>query len=156
MKREECVLPPEALRALQPFFPDYDLTRVRIRTGIPRYVIGDPLGYADRDTIYLQKGAFQPETPDGLALLAHEIAHCRQYAHWGTWRFRAQYLRVYWRGRRRGMNHDAAYRNIPFEVEARAIEDLVFETLQSQLEISPQLVMVNSGSLKLYEDETCP
>ena len=152
MKRAACALPSEAISALQPFFPDYDLARVSIRTGIPRYVIGDPLGYADRDTIYLQKGAFKPDTTQGLALLAHEIAHCRQYARCGTWRFRRLYLQSYWRNRRQGMNHESAYWHIPFEIEARAIEELVFETLQDQLEIAPQLVMVNSGSLKLYED----
>lgn len=151
MRRREFALPSEAIKTLQAFFPDYELARVRVREGIPRYVIGDPLGYADRDTIYLQRGAYQPDTPQGLALLAHEIAHCRQYAKCGTWRFRRLYLQAYWRSRRRGLTHEAAYWNVPFEVEARAIEDLVLETLQHQLVISPQLVLVNSGSLKLYE-----
>ena len=150
--RVEFALPPDAICALQPFFPTFDLTRVRVREGIPRYVIGDPLGYADGDVIYLQRGAFQPDTTQGLALLAHEIAHCQQYERLGKWRFRAEYLRAYWRNRRQGMNHNEAYWHVPFEIEARMIEDLAFETLQEQLEIAPQLVMVNSGSLKLYED----
>ncbi|NOT63203.1 MAG: DUF4157 domain-containing protein [Acidobacteria bacterium] len=154
MKREriECALPPDAISALQPFFPAFDLARIRIREGIPRYVIGDPLGYADGDVIYLQRGAYQPDTTQGLALLAHEIAHCQQYERLGKWRFRAEYLRAYGRNRRSGMAHDAAYWQVPFEIEARAIEDLVFETLQEQLTLAPQLVMINSGSLKLYED----
>ncbi len=152
MKRAEFVLPTEAIRALQPFFPAFDLARVRLREGIPRYVIGEPLGYVENRTIYLRKGAFQPDTTDGLALLAHEIAHCQQYERVGTLRFLVRYAGAYFRNRLRGMNHDAAYLNIPFEIEARMIEDLAFETLQQQLEIAPQLVMVNSGSLKLYED----
>ena len=154
MKREriEFALPPDTVRALQPFFPAFDLTVIRLREGIPRYVIGEPLGYVEGRTIYLRKGAFQPDTTDGLALLAHEIAHCQQYERVGTLRFLARYAWAYCRNRLRGMNHDAAYQNIPFEIEARMIEDLAFETLQEQLEIAPQLVMVNSGSLKLYED----
>ena len=156
MKRAEFVLPTEAIRALQPFFPTFDLARIRLREGIPRYVIGEPLGYVEGSTIYLRKGVFQPETTDGLALLAHEIAHCQQYERLGTRRFLVRYVWAYCRNRLRGMNHDAAYRDIPFEIEARRIEDFVFETLQEQLELAPQLVMVNSGSLKLYEDKACP
>ena len=152
MKRAEFVLPAETIRALQPFFPAFELTRVRLREGIPRYVIGEPLGFALGKTIYLRKGVFQPDTTDGLALLAHEIAHCQQYERLGMLGFLVRYAWAYRRNRWRGMNHDAAYRNIPFEIEARLIEDLALETLQQQLEIAPQLVMVNSGSLKLYED----
>lgn len=128
-------LPPEAIHVLQPFFPRFDLRQLRVREGLPRYVqlAGEaPLGYADRRTIYLQVGAFQPHTSTGLALLAHEITHCWQYAQLGTWRFRARYLAAYWRNRRRGLNHAAAYWQIPFEVEARAREALVLETLQEQ------------------------
>ena len=151
-KRLEYSLPPDAVRALQPFFPAFDLTRVRLREGIPRYVIGEPLGYVEGRTIYLRKGVFQPETTDGLALLAHEIAHCQQFERVGTLRFLLRYGWAYGWNRLRGMNHNAAYLNIPFEIEARLIEDLAFETLQQELVIAPQLVMVNSGSLKLYED----
>src|ERR1044071_6205177 len=99
MRRAWFALPPEAVQVLQPFFPGYDVRRVRVREGIPRYVIGDPLGYADRDNVYLQKGAYQPETIAGLALLAHEIAHCQQYDRYGTWNFRARYLGEYFKYR---------------------------------------------------------
>ena len=129
MKRVARPLPPEALRLLQPFFPSFDLRRIRVCEGIPRYVIGDALGYADRDTIYLQRGAYQPETIHGLALLAHEIAHCQQYDRYGAWRFRVRYLSEYFKYRRRGMNHATAYWHISFEIQARAVEDLVAETL---------------------------
>ena len=134
MKRAGQALPPEAVLVLQPFFSSYDVRRVRVREGIPHYVIGEPLGYAARDTVYLQGGAYQPATIAGLALLAHEIAHCQQYDHYGVWRFRALYLQAYFKNRRRGMKHAAAYWNVPFEIQARAIEDLVFETLQEQAE----------------------
>ena len=153
MKRARFALPPEAVHVLQPFFPGYDVRRVRVREGIPRYVIGDPLGYADRDNIYLQKGAYQPETIAGLALLAHEVAHCQQYDRYGTWNFRARYLRAYFQNRRRGMNHATAYWHVPFEIQARAVEDLVFETLQEQAEFSAQQAALNAGVRKLFESQ---
>jgi hypothetical protein len=135
MRRAAITLPPEAIQALQPFFPGFDLRRICVCEGIPRYVSlsgGEPIGYADRNTIYLQRGAYQPDTVAGLALLAHEITHCLQYAEHGTWRFRARYLAAYINNRRRGMPHAAAYWHIPFEVQARAVEDFVFAALQEE------------------------
>lgn len=143
MKRAARPLPPEAVRLLQPFFPGYDLRRIRVCEGIPRYVIGDPLGYAERDTIYLQRGAYQPETIHGLALLAHELAHCQQYDLYGAWRFRARYLGEYFKYRWRGLNHTTAYWKISFEVQARAVEDLVAETLRDRADPALPLVLVN-------------
>jgi hypothetical protein len=140
MNRAAFALLPEAIQVLQPFFPGFDLQRLRIREGIPRYIRlsgGEPIGYADRATIYLQKGAYQPETVAGLALLAHEITHCWQYAEQGTWRFRVRYLAAYYRNRQRGMLHAAAYWHIPFEVQARAVEEFVFETLQETTVSAP-------------------
>jgi hypothetical protein len=130
MKGRGTALPEETIRTLAPFFPGFDLTRVRVREGIPRYVAGDPLGYADRYTIYFRKGEYRPDTIAGLALLAHELAHCWQYCQCGTWRFRARYLAAYFKNRRRGLRHQEAYWNIPFEAQARAVEDLVREALQ--------------------------
>jgi hypothetical protein len=150
MKRAAHPLPSEAIRLLQPFFPGFDLRRVHVREGIPRYVISDPIGYAERDTIYLQRGAFQPETIHGLALLAHEIAHCQQYDRYGTWRFRVRYLGEYFRNRRRGMNHAAAYWHISFEVQARIVEDLVAETLQDCEDLALPLALVNHDALNPF------
>lgn len=153
MRRAVFALPPDAVRVLQPFFPGYDVRRVRVREGIPRYVIGEPLGYADRDNIYLQRGAYQPETIAGLALLAHEIAHCQQYDRHGAWQFRRRYLQAYFQNRRRGMNHATAYWHVPFEIQARVVEDLVFETLQEQAEVSSQLLKINAGVLELFDSQ---
>jgi len=130
MKREAVALPEEVLALLAPFFPGFDLSRVRIHEGIPRYVIGDPIGYADRYNIYFAPGAYRVDTVGGLALIAHEIAHCLQYKNHGVWSFRARYLSAYFKNRWRGMNHLKAYRNIPFEVEARQIEAEVYRELK--------------------------
>jgi hypothetical protein len=140
MRQRGEPLPLEVQQLLAPFFPGFDLSRVRIYEGIPRYVrIGsaiEPIGYTDRNRIYLTPGAYRVDSLEGLALLAHEITHCRQYKEHGTWRFRAKYLLAYFKNRRRGMTGQNAYLSIPFEVEAREIEAKAYAALrrlQSQL-----------------------
>ena len=54
-------------------------------------------------------------------LLAHELVHVRQWAELGVPRFLWRYVGAYLAGRRRGLRHDAAYRAIPFEEEARRL-----------------------------------
>ncbi len=130
MKRKYESLPEEVAQLLAPFFPGFDLSRVCVCEGIPRYVIGDPVGYADRNNIYFAPGSYRVDTIEGLALLAHELAHSRQYREHGKWRFRARYIAAYIRNRLRGMNRLKAYRNIPFEIEAREIEVEVYRALK--------------------------
>ena len=126
MKRPSEPLPLEVQQLLAPFFPGFDLSRVRIFEGIPRYVIGinkgGPIGYADHNKIYLAPGYYRVETAEGLALIAHEITHCRQYKQHGAWRFRAKYLAAYLNNRRHGLPHNQAYWEVPFEIEAREVE----------------------------------
>ena len=139
MKRRGEPLPLEVQQLLAPFFPGFDLSRVRIHQGIPRYVIATPIGYADRNNIYLAPGYYRVDTAKGLALIAHEITHCRQYQQHGTWRFRAKYLAAYIKNRRSGMPHIQAYLKIPFEIEAREVEAKVLAALlrlQSQFDPS--------------------
>lgn len=138
-KRRGEPLPLEVQQLLAPFFPGFDLCRIRVYEGIPRYVTFagriKPIGYTNQNRIYLAPGAYRVDTTDGLALLAHEIAHCRQYKNHGLWRFRAKYLAAYFQNRRRGMTEQNAYLNIPFEVEAREIEanvHLALRRVQSQ------------------------
>jgi Domain of unknown function (DUF4157) len=123
-------LPQEARNLLAPFFPGFDLAEVCIFEGIPWYVLSRPEGYADRNNIYLLPGLYQVGSIDGLALLAHEIEHCRQYRKHGTWHFRARYLTAYFRNRLSGMSRRDAYLNISFEIEAREIEKQVYQALQ--------------------------
>lgn len=51
-------------------------------------------------------------------LIAHELAHVRQWAELGVVRFLWRYLTSYLGGRLRGYPHWAAYRRIPLECEA--------------------------------------
>ena len=136
MKRDVVILPEEVVALLTPFFPGFDLSRIRVCEGIPRYLLGDPVGYADRYRIYFAPGAYRVDTIEGLSLIAHEVAHCLQYHRHGAWRFRARYLAAYFKNRMSGMNHLRAYRSIPFEIEAREVEEQVYralKTLQSGL-----------------------
>ena len=128
-QRQGEPLPLEVQQLLAPFFPGFDLSRVRILEGIPRYVVANPIGYADRNNIYLAAGYYRVDTAEGLALIAHEIAHCRQYQQHGTWRFRAKYLAAYFNNRRSGMSHNQGYWAIPFEIEAREIERNVHKAM---------------------------
>jgi Domain of unknown function (DUF4157) len=123
-------LPQEARKLLAPFFPGFDLGEICIFEGIPWYVLSRPEGYADRNNIYLLPGLYQVGSIDGLALLAHEIEHCRQYRKHGTWHFRVRYLAAYFKNRLRGMSRRDAYLNISFEIEAREIEKQVYISLQ--------------------------
>jgi hypothetical protein len=52
------------------------------------------------------------------ALLRHELIHQEQIDRHGVMRFYLIYFRDYLANLRRFRNHDAAYRNIPFEKEA--------------------------------------
>lgn len=132
-RRQGEPLPLEVQQLLAPFFPGFDLCRVRIYENIPRYAriasAIDPLGYTDRNRIYFAPGAYRIDTAEGLALIAHEIEHCRQYHEHGTWRFRAKYLAAYFQNRRRGMNDKVAYAQIPFEIKARRVERKVYAAL---------------------------
>lgn len=48
----------------------------------------------------------------------HEEVHLNQIRRLGMMKFYRQYLLEYWQGRRKGLTHYQAYRNISFEREA--------------------------------------
>jgi hypothetical protein len=70
--------------ALAPYIPEVDLNSARIHSnGLPWYtrifpsVVGTtPPGTSD---IYFKRGAYDPGTPEGLALLGHELVHVGQW-----------------------------------------------------------------------------
>lgn len=57
------------------------------------------------------------------AILRHELVHVQQAADLGLARFLFLYLSEYFRHRRSGLPHEAAYRAIRFEREAFAAEN---------------------------------
>jgi hypothetical protein len=60
---------------------------------------------------------YAPKHPDTI-LEQHECIHWQQVKAYGVFNFYLIYLREYMRGRKRGLNHDQAYREISFEKEA--------------------------------------
>jgi hypothetical protein len=58
------------------------------------------------------------ESEVSLALLRHELIHLEQMDRHGVWRFYLIYFRDYFINLWRLRNHNAAYRNVPFEQEA--------------------------------------
>lgn len=56
------------------------------------------------------------------ALRKHEMKHVEQYEKYGLLGFLVIYLFWYTVGRLQGKDHWGAYKDIPFEVEARAAE----------------------------------
>jgi hypothetical protein len=74
-------------------------------------------------------------TASGLALAAHEVAHVIQYRRDGFFGMLARYLAAYLAGRRRGLGHAGAYRDIGYEREAAAWAAAVDELLRREPEI---------------------
>jgi len=54
-------------------------------------------------------------------LIVHEVTHIEQWRRLGPWGWARSYLGDYWRGRRAGLGHHPAYREIGLEVEARDV-----------------------------------
>jgi len=107
---------------LAPFFPGLNLDNVDIQYGIPGYVPGSPSGYTLGNTIYLDPSAHDEGSARGLGLIGHELVHVQQYQDaGGVPGMGAQYISDYLGNRMNGMDHDGAYRAIPYEREAYAL-----------------------------------
>ncbi|HLT91734.1 MAG TPA: DUF4157 domain-containing protein [Woeseiaceae bacterium] len=94
--------------ALASCIPEPDLEAAVLRLDrVPWYLPRRFNAVTRGNRIYVRPGACRTDTPEGLALLAHELAHVGQYRRGATWlTFLLSYLRHgYW--------------NSPLEVEAR-------------------------------------
>ena len=111
---------------LLPHFPELDMDRIQVRDGIPwivrRFAAVEPAAYTSGSRVYFAVGRYDPATGAGIALIAHELVHCRQFQRHGKWMFRLAYLLAYLRNRMAGLPPSAAYRAIPFEQEARDLQ----------------------------------
>lgn len=74
-----------------------------------------------RKTVFIDPVAFGWPPARLVALLAHELVHVRQWSRLGGLRFLSSYLVQYLKGRLRGLGHRAAYLDIAYEQEARAL-----------------------------------
>ncbi len=119
-------LPPASCRQLQPFFPELDLRRdVFWRAdGVPqwarRLAAIPPAAITLGSLIWIAPGWDALDTPSGVELLAHELAHVTQYRRYGYLGFTLRYGLAFLGNALRGDGLAAAYENIPFEVEARS------------------------------------
>lgn len=93
------------------------MRRVRLDDGVTLLVGGPVPRGADAitvgSTIVVREGH-----ENSRYLRAHELVHVRQWRELGRIRFAARYVGAYSAWRLRGYPHKAAYRRIPFEIEA--------------------------------------
>ena len=100
-----------------PFFARELLQAVRLFDDhVPFWLRPDMVGVTLGDRIYFRPGAYDPNRPEGIELLAHELAHVRQYARGMT------VLKYLWASRR-------GYWRNPYEVEARALGTQVMPSI---------------------------
>jgi hypothetical protein len=123
------MLPDYVKEVLAPYFPEIDMEDICVREGIPWYVPMNAVAYANRNHIFFARGRYDPDTLEGIAMIAHELTHCAQYKNFGTWRFRVLYVSSWLGGLWRHRSFDKAYSRNRFEVAARVAEERVFADL---------------------------
>jgi hypothetical protein len=123
------MLPDYVKKLLAPYFPEIDLEDIRIREGIPWYVPMNAAAYTNRNYIYFAAGRYDTDSLEGIAMIAHELAHCAQYKKYGTWRFRVLYAISWLINLRRYWSFHQAYSQNRFEVAARVVEERVLADL---------------------------
>tara|TARA_R100000306_G_C4381851_1_gene145546 strand:+ start:12727 stop:13134 length:408 start_codon:yes stop_codon:yes gene_type:complete len=124
-------LPEEVKTTLAPYIAEIDLQRARTHIGIPWYVYGKPCAFTFGHHIYFAPGRYDPESPNGIALIAHELKHVQQFREDGRAGMSANYLYQYAKGRMRRKGHYAAYLDIAYEEAARSLQARVAADLIS-------------------------
>jgi hypothetical protein len=122
MKSPARALTEREKAALAACVPQEVLDDARLREGrVPWYLPARFVAITRGNRIYFRPGACRTDTIDGLALLAHELAHVSQYRRGATWlSFILSYVRH-------------GYRNSPFEIQARQVEARVRRNLAGEL-----------------------
>ena len=71
---------------LSPYIPKIDLDNADVHDGsVPWYTPKDMAGITRGNDIYFRPGAYPGGTPQGLAILGHELVHVGQYRQGMTW-----------------------------------------------------------------------
>ena len=125
-------LTPETIELLSAFVPARDLRRMRALTGAPGRWLPAALGMSATTIaplVCFRTGTFDPGTPGGLALIAHEAHHLQQAREMGWLRFYARYFIGQFRCRFRHARH-------PLEIPAIELQRLVAGSLRD-LEPAP-------------------
>lgn len=102
-----------------PYFCHEVLETARIVDGkVPFWLRRDMGAVVLYSRIYLRPGVYQPATPQGMALLGHELMHVAQYlAGMTIWRY-------LWSCRH-------GYRNSPYELQAYAMGSRILVSLRA-------------------------
>jgi hypothetical protein len=106
---------------LAPYVDVDVLRRVRVVTGAPGCWLPQLLRASATtlgDTVCFCKGRYDPESPRGLALIAHEALHTVQYREMGRLRFLARYL---WEAVKVRFDHDRHPMEAPLVARQREI-----------------------------------
>lgn len=109
--------------------PSVEPFAVPVRSASPlfqRFWMSGVTAIATPWAIYMRPAAFSrietgAEPARNGALVVHELTHIEQFHRLGALRHVVQYAGDYLRGRRRGLKHWEAYRQIRLEVEARTV-----------------------------------
>lgn len=117
-------LPRVLQKILRPFFPDLDLSQVRVHLGIPpelkrASVTGAPAATSWRNHIFIEPGYANLYSPSGWRVLIHELAHVQQWAREGDQMYQ----------RYRNVTEKVGYWDNPYEKEAYHVEGKVIQAL---------------------------
>ena len=124
MQLSSCVI-----QTLKRWFPDADLARANIiSSGRLAWLVKkmNRAGITLRKTILFGEGYYDPFSPRGIALIAHELKHVLQYEEEGTIKFTLKYL---WDWGRQGGKYS---KEIHFEKEAYDLEEKIRKHLESE------------------------
>jgi len=71
---------------LKPYIPGVDLQNADLQDGkVPWYLRKGFDGITRGNTIYFRPGVYASDTPEGIAVLGHELVHVGQYREGMTW-----------------------------------------------------------------------
>ncbi len=135
---EGVPLSPCVKAVLSEFFPLRLLNRIRLRDGLPWYVRANLLlsanAYTSNYSVYLRPSVFRSDTIArslfGLAVIAHEVVHARQYEEHKDLTFKALYLASGALSLTNPTTAGNTQRFNPFEVEAERREGEIREALE--------------------------
>lgn len=138
-------LPQCAKTILAPHFPTLYLERTRIYTYIPAVIayfakisigaitIDEEIYFNHRGYDSNTQSGYDPTIMDGIEIIAHELTHTTQYKNYKTiagygWDYRKQFNE----NKEKGMSDNDAYKDIRFEIDARANANRIMNIILAQ------------------------
>ncbi len=134
-------IPHEVIEQLRPFFPDVDLSSIRMYNGLPWFASETTTrAFTWRDSIHFSVGDYNPNTVDGIALIAHEVQHVADFRALGAAVFAVRYGAEFaFKLPRHLFQIDSTYRSVSLEASAFATQRAVESHLsQPVLRLVPQ------------------